>query len=170
MNCNNGCVSMASQVVINAGITPTVNTVPNQALCPGASTTAVTFSGTPTGVTFGWTNNNTSIGLAASGSGNISSFVAVNATTINQVATITVTPSYTSGGVTCMGTPFVFTITVYANLASIAITETSGSHQTTASSVKGDGNTYSEWRRYVFLEQWSYYSRHYHRNSWNVFS
>ncbi|MBK9582524.1 MAG: hypothetical protein IPO48_11650 [Saprospiraceae bacterium] len=103
VNCNNGCVSTASQVVINAGITPTVNAVPNQALCPGASTNAITFSGTPTGVSFSWTNNNTSIGLAASGSGNISSFVAVNATTINQVATITVTPSYTSGGVTCMG-------------------------------------------------------------------
>ena len=61
---------------------------------------------------FTWTNNNTSIGLAASGTGNIASFTALNATNAPVVATIVVTPSYTNGGVTCSGSPRTFTITV----------------------------------------------------------
>ena len=65
-----------------------------------------------TDVVFNWTNNNTSIGLAAAGSGNIASFTATNVTNTPSVATITVTPSYSSGGVTCTGTPITFTITV----------------------------------------------------------
>ena len=53
-----------------------------------------------------------SIGLAASGTGNIASFTATNATNAPVIATITVTPSYTNAGVTCTGTPITFTITV----------------------------------------------------------
>ncbi|MBX9785666.1 MAG: T9SS type A sorting domain-containing protein, partial [Chitinophagaceae bacterium] len=58
------------------------------------------------------TNNTTSIGLAASGSGNIPSFNAINTGTAPVVATVTVTPSFTNAGVTCVGTPGTFTITV----------------------------------------------------------
>ena len=57
-------------------------------------------------------NNTPSIGLAASGSGNIASFNAVNTGTTPVVATITVTPSYTNAGITYTGTPQSFTITV----------------------------------------------------------
>ena len=64
------------------------------------------------GVVFNWTNNNTSIGLAANGTGNIASFIATNITNVPVVATITVTPSYTNGSTTCTGTPTTFTITV----------------------------------------------------------
>ena len=65
-----------------------------------------------TPVTYSWTNSNTSIGLAASGTGNIPSFVATNSTPIPITATITVTPKYTNGGTSCSGTPETFTITV----------------------------------------------------------
>jgi len=92
--------------------TPTVNVVSNQTVCNGAATTAVTFTGATTGTVYNWTNNTTSIGLAASGTGNIASFTATNATAAAVTATITVTPSYTNGGVTCTGTPRTFTITV----------------------------------------------------------
>ncbi|WP_163397512.1 T9SS type A sorting domain-containing protein [Flavobacterium fluviatile] len=64
-----------------------------------------------TPVTYTWTNSNTSIGLASSGTGNIPSFVATNSTTSPIMATITVTPKYTNGG-TCSGTSKTFTITV----------------------------------------------------------
>jgi hypothetical protein len=63
-------------------------------------------------IVYNWTNDTPSIGLAASGTGNIASFTAVNTTTAPVTATITVTPSYTSGGVTCTGTARTFTITV----------------------------------------------------------
>lgn len=64
-----------------------------------------------TPVTYTWTNSNTSIGLASSGTGNIPSFVATNSTTSPIMATITVTPKYTNGS-TCSGTSKTFTITV----------------------------------------------------------
>ncbi|MFN0175594.1 MAG: beta strand repeat-containing protein, partial [Saprospiraceae bacterium] len=107
----NTCTKTISQTVV-ANPIPTVNAVSNQSLCAGTSTTAVTFSGTPAGVVFKWTNNNTSIGLAASGTGNIASFVAINNGVAPVVATITVTPEITAGGTTCLGTPITFTITV----------------------------------------------------------
>ncbi|TDW52758.1 putative secreted protein (Por secretion system target) [Flavobacterium sp. 270] len=63
-------------------------------------------------VTYSWTNNNTLIGLAASGTGNILSFIATNTTNTPITATITVTPKYTNGGSSCQGTSKTFTITV----------------------------------------------------------
>lgn len=63
-------------------------------------------------VSYSWTNSNTSIGLAASGTGNIPTFVATNTSNVPVTATITVTPRYTNGGTTCPGTSKTFTITV----------------------------------------------------------
>jgi hypothetical protein len=108
----NGCVGTPLTFTITVNPTPTVAAVTSQVLCHGSSTAAVTFVGTVTGTVFNWTNTNASIGLAASGSGNIASFVATNTGSTQQVATITVTPSFTNGGVTCLGTPTSFTITV----------------------------------------------------------
>jgi gliding motility-associated-like protein len=59
-------------------------------------------------VAYSWTNNQPSIGLAASGTGNILPFTAINNTANPIVATITVTP--TAGS--CVGAPTIFTITV----------------------------------------------------------
>jgi hypothetical protein len=106
------CTGTPTSFTITVNPTPTVNVVANQVLCNGSNTTAVTFTGAVAGTVYNWTNNTTSIGLAASGTGNIASFVGVNAGTAPVVATITVTPSFTSGGVTCTGTPRTFTITV----------------------------------------------------------
>ncbi|MEO6255158.1 MAG: M36 family metallopeptidase, partial [Ferruginibacter sp.] len=74
-------------------IPPTVNPVPNQQLCAGAATNPVNFTSTPAGATFAWTNSAPSIGLPASGTGNIASFITVNNTAAPVVATITVTPT-----------------------------------------------------------------------------
>ncbi|HMK02792.1 MAG TPA: WG repeat-containing protein, partial [Ferruginibacter sp.] len=102
-----GCNGTATQDVT---IHPVPNVVqpPNLNVCNGASTNAVAFSGSVSGTTFSWTNNNPSIGLPASGNGNIASFTAVNPTTAAILATITVTPS-ASG---CPGPPETFTINV----------------------------------------------------------
>jgi hypothetical protein len=59
-------------------------------------------------VVYNWTNNNPSIGLAASGSGNIPSFTATNSSASVVTATITITPSLNG----CTGTPVQYTITV----------------------------------------------------------
>ncbi|HQF47325.1 MAG TPA: hypothetical protein PLZ71_01570 [Flavobacterium alvei] len=91
--------------------TPTVSTVSvpaNFEVVKGSSVAATNFVSTPTGATFTWTNSNSAIGLAVSGSGNVPSFTATNTGTTALVATITVTPTL-SGTV---GTPSYYTITV----------------------------------------------------------
>lgn len=87
---------------------PTVTTVANQNLCNGLQTTAINFSGPVSGTSYTWTNSNSSIGLAASGTGNIVAFTALNSGTTPVTATISVTP--TANG--CPGTPGSFTITI----------------------------------------------------------
>ncbi len=106
-----GCTQCITQTVV-VNPTPTANAVANQTYCNGQVAPITTLTGTPAGVTFAWTNNNTAIGLGASGTGNVPSFTATNTTTAPIVATITVTPSYTSGGITCTGTAITYTITV----------------------------------------------------------
>ncbi len=69
---------------------PAVNNVPDQYINSGSPTTAVTFAGT--GNTFNWVNNTPGIGLAASGTGDIASFNAVNTGPNPVTATITATP------------------------------------------------------------------------------
>jgi len=69
---------------------PTVNAVADQIVNNGAATAAINFTGT--GNTFTWVNDTPGIGLAASGTGDIGSFMAVNSGSSPVTATITVTP------------------------------------------------------------------------------
>lgn len=97
------------QVVVTVNPTPTVSAVSNQTRCDGAATAAITFNGSAVaGTTYTWVNDNPSIGLAASGTGNIPSFTAVNNGVAPVTANITVTPRANE----CAGTPRTFTITV----------------------------------------------------------
>ncbi len=104
--------------------TPDVNQPANQSVCNNTSTAAVNFTGSVPGTVFNWTNNTTSIGLAASGSGNIASFTATNGGITPVVATITVTPSATSNIIatqTFNYTGAIQTWTVPAGITSITI-------------------------------------------------
>ena len=114
---NAGTCTSSSTVTVTVNTLPTVNAVSNQVICNGAPVTAIAFTGGTPGTVFKWTNNTTSIGLAASGTGNIATFNGTNTTTAPVVATITVTPEHTSGGTTCTGTPTTFTITVHPALS-----------------------------------------------------
>ncbi|MBV5336657.1 MAG: hypothetical protein J0653_01205, partial [Deltaproteobacteria bacterium] len=91
-----------------------VNDPADQVVCNGSPVTPVTFATVNTGGTtsYNWVNNTSSIGLAASGSGNISTFNAENLGSSPVVATITVTPRFNNGSVDCDGTAQTFTITV----------------------------------------------------------
>jgi uncharacterized repeat protein (TIGR01451 family) len=102
---SNNCTAVATQAV-TVNQPTTVNAYPNRLLCAGDVLPAINFTGS--GTSYTWTNNNTAIGLAASGTGNISAFTVTNTGTTNIVSTITVTP--VANG--CNGTPMVFTITV----------------------------------------------------------
>ncbi|MBI3133787.1 MAG: T9SS type A sorting domain-containing protein [Bacteroidetes bacterium] len=105
------CQSVSAPVSVTVNPTPTVSAVSSQSVCEGSNFTAVTYSGTG-GSTFNWSNTNTAVGLAASGSGNIAAFAATGTTTGGSdiSGTITVTPVLGS----CSGTPQNFTFTVKA--------------------------------------------------------
>ena len=107
----NPCPGTPLTFTITVNPSPVVNPVANIAVCSGATIPATTFASTPVGATFAWTNSNTTIGLLASGTGGLPSFIATNATASPVVSTITVTPTLAG----CAGTPLVFTITVNPN-------------------------------------------------------
>jgi len=106
-----GCVNSDQIVTINVDLISTMDLPADQSVCMGDNTIDVIFTGADPGLTYEWTNDNPSIGLLGSGSGDILSFVGVNNTAITQVANITVTPLLNG----CPGTPQTFIIEVYPN-------------------------------------------------------
>ncbi|MFM6174244.1 MAG: beta strand repeat-containing protein, partial [Sphaerospermopsis kisseleviana] len=111
-NAGVSCTGAQKTFIITVNPTAQVNPVNSQVVCHGGATSPVTFGGSVPGTEFSWTNDNTSIGIGASGIGNIPSFTALNTGLSPITATITVTPSYTNAGVKCTGTPKTFTITI----------------------------------------------------------
>jgi gliding motility-associated-like protein len=103
----NGCqTQQIIPVVVNPA--PTVTPVSPITICSGATVPAQTFTGTPVAATFTWTNNQTSIGLAASGNGGLPSFTATNNSANPVTATISVVPQLG----TCNGAASNFNIIV----------------------------------------------------------
>jgi hypothetical protein len=76
------------------------------------NTIALSTTNTIGTTSYSWTNSNPSIGLAANGIGDISSFTALNSGTNIATATITVTPTFTNNTISCSGPVEVFNITV----------------------------------------------------------
>ncbi len=107
------CSGTPFTVVVTVNPAAQVNQPTSISVCNGATTTAINFTTTnPSGTTFSWTNSTPSIGLAASGNGNIPVFTAVNTTNTPIIATIIVTPSFSGGSAVCSGVAKTFTITV----------------------------------------------------------
>lgn len=108
----NSCTSTganAKSFTITVKPRPVVTAIGDISVCPGDAVVVPAFTAnTGGGESYAWTNNNTSIGLAATGSGNIASFFATNVTGVDQVATISVKGTLAS----CEGPARTFTITV----------------------------------------------------------
>ncbi len=104
----NSCTGTPSTYTITVNPTPTVTVPANITVCNGSAITATNFSSATPGATYTWNNNTTSIGLGATGSGNIAGFTGTNTSTAPIIATITVTPTANN----CVGTPSTYTITV----------------------------------------------------------
>ncbi len=103
-----GCGAATATAPITIKPLPSVNNVLDYKYCPGATTSVVTFTSTPAGSTFAWSNNNTAIGLGASGIGNLPAFTATNPATSPYISTISVIPTLNG----CTGQANTFTITV----------------------------------------------------------
>jgi hypothetical protein len=110
LNANVTCTGSNQTTLITVNPTPVVTAPINQVYCNNQIAPVTNISGT--GTSYSWTNSNPSIGLAASGTGNISSFTATNTGFAPITATITITPHFTNNSITCSGTPVTYTITV----------------------------------------------------------
>lgn len=106
---SNGCSGEPTLFQIIVDPIPRLDPINDIVVCGLRSTDPIIFTGSPiAGTVFNWTNNNIGIGLAASGSGNISSFIASNNSTVPISSLITVTPFSN----TCFGTPVSFNMMV----------------------------------------------------------
>jgi len=103
-----GTLTCSSTTTVTVNPRPTMTAPANIVACAGDVVPATSLSSVPAGATYSWTNSNTAVGLAASGTGNVSGFTASNATGAAITSTVTITPSLGS----CAGTPVTFTITV----------------------------------------------------------
>lgn len=103
-----GCIGLPKIFSYTVYPTPTLVLPADQIICNTVATKAVSLSGPVIGSTFDWVNNESSIGLGTSGTGNIAAYTATNTTTTPVVATVTITPKTT----TCTGADKKFTYTV----------------------------------------------------------
>ncbi|MCW3084739.1 MAG: hypothetical protein JWP12_2105 [Bacteroidetes bacterium] len=104
----NGCTGLPVTYTITVNPTPTVIVPADTTVCNGGTVVASNFTSTTTGASYTWTNSDPSIGLVASGTGNVPAFTAANITGSPVTATITVTPMANG----CAGTPSTYHITV----------------------------------------------------------
>ncbi len=81
-------------------------------VCAGILLNFENFTGSPAGLSYTWSNSNTTIGLAASGNGNLPNFTPPGSLTSPVTSTITLTPQFTVGAKTCPGTPVQFHIDI----------------------------------------------------------
>ena len=102
---SSSCPQTSTETISFVGV-PTVNPVLNQTICLDEVFTSINFTGSNVD-SYSWINNNTSIGIGATGTGAISSFSPL---IDNAIATIEVTPQNS----TCSGTPINFTLAVNA--------------------------------------------------------
>ncbi len=109
LSVSNECGSTVANESVIVSVAPNINPTGDQSLCGGLNTNSIAFSSTVGTPTYEWTNNNTSIGLASAGTGNIAAFTAINTGITAVTATIIVTPVVSAN---CKGVPDTFTITV----------------------------------------------------------
>jgi hypothetical protein len=106
-----GCAGATVSAIITVNPNPVMISPASASFCQG-STVAYNFTNNiPNGVVYAWNNSNTTIGLGASGNGNIS-FQAQNGTSSPISGTVSVIPTYTSNGVSCAGTSQSFNIEI----------------------------------------------------------
>jgi gliding motility-associated-like protein len=104
----NGSAVCTSTTAVVVNPLPVITAPANVSVCAGIAIPAQTFTSTPVGATYAWTNSNPAIGLPASGTGPVTGFTGTNTTGSPISGTITVTPTLAG----CVGTPITYTITI----------------------------------------------------------
>ena len=110
------CTSTPIEFSITINPTPTVNQVPNQVFCAGAAVPETVFSSNVPGAVFSWsrTVSMPDIGLVpTAGTSSVPAYSATNNSNASITSTFSVVASFTANGVTCMGTPVNYTVTIH---------------------------------------------------------
>ena len=117
-NAGESCTGPSKEFTITVNPTAQVNEVDPIVVCNGDDIADIVFStANENGTTiYSWTNDNTSIGLGASGDGNIPSFEADNETNDPITANITLHLHTMLNPLACTGEEITFTITVNPTL------------------------------------------------------
>jgi len=105
------CPGITASYTITVSPMPTADPIADQEYCEGALVPQTVLTANINGTTYTWSNDNTGIGLAAGGTGNIPSFTATNSSPNPITATITIIP-WAYG---CDGPAVTYTITVNPN-------------------------------------------------------
>ena len=111
----NGVYCPGNSTTFNIEIipTPTINPLSDITICNGSPVDEILFSSPYTTADFNWTNSIPTIGIAATGVGNIPDFNAINISTTNPiVSSVFVTPFISQSNLTCAGIPENFNITI----------------------------------------------------------
>jgi large repetitive protein len=122
------CSSYSSSVLITVNPKPVMSFIADGTYCNNSPVNNITFASTPSSnVAYAWTNDNTSIGLAASGNGNLPVFAATNTSNpgLPLTGTITVIPTYTNNAVSCAGNPLSFRIIALPVISVAPVPDTS---------------------------------------------
>lgn len=104
----NGCTGAVQTFSITVNPMPSIAAVTSQTVCAGLSTSAINFNPSPAATTVNWTNSQPSIGIGASGAGDIAAFTAVNTSTVTVTGNFVATPTLNG----CTGAPQNFSIVV----------------------------------------------------------
>ena len=105
------CMDSVVMTITHLHSAPVLTDPPDLFVCNNVATPPVYFSSDIPGSTFQWMNSNPSIGIAASGTGYIPSFIAINNTAAPLVSSITVIPTGPAPDY-CVGLSQSFTITI----------------------------------------------------------
>ncbi|MCX6166608.1 MAG: PKD domain-containing protein [Sphingobacteriales bacterium] len=122
------CLINSTSVQITVNPKPVMTTITDKTFCNNASVSPISFASNPgTNTTYAWTNDNTAIGLGASGSGATPLFTSSNLLKEPIFGTIVITPTYTvatSTGAFCEGTPTSFKLYVLPTISANPIADT----------------------------------------------
>ncbi|RXK86661.1 PKD-like domain-containing protein [Filimonas effusa] len=113
----NGCNGKSESFTIVVNPVPDVTVPASFAICDNTATSLLEMKSNVAAATFKWENDNTNIGLAAGGTGNIASFKATNVSAAAIAGTISVVPE----AYKCEGVAKQFSITV--NPSTVILTQ-----------------------------------------------
>jgi len=103
-----GCVGLPTTFSITVNPLPVLTAITSQTVCPATTTAAINFTSTPVGAAVAWTNSNATIGIGASGTGNIAGFAGTNTGSTVLTGNFSAVPTLAG----CVGLPITFSVTV----------------------------------------------------------